>query len=54
MNMSDEDIYRLRRSIVEQLLRHADPIGWQLSPHESLYKEERVPPFVEAREQLAL
>ncbi len=29
---SVEDIYRLRRNIVERLLRHADTIRWQLDP----------------------
>jgi hypothetical protein len=31
---SVEDIYRLRRNIVERLMRHADSIRWQLSPCE--------------------
>ena len=32
---SVEDIYRLRRNIVERLLRHADTIRWQLDPREA-------------------
>ncbi len=30
-----ENIYRLRRNIVERLLRHADSIRWQLDPREA-------------------
>jgi hypothetical protein len=45
---SVEDIYQLWRIIVERLLRHADTIGWQPNPQESLYvKEERITTFVE-------
>jgi hypothetical protein len=31
-----QDIYRVRRTIVERLLRHADTIRWRLSLYESL------------------
>ena len=32
---SVEDIYRLRRNIVERLLRHGDTIRWHLDPREA-------------------